>query len=170
MSTYSEQLRKAEATLYRTLDEHPDLAPEVAERSNRLESFQLIDNVLHFTLERHPHIFGGHSGYPLKAGHPLEGSCQEGKHPPYTPFCIFCRGMSHGISLPICRFARTRVFSGCDVTRPMATHQTPIRIKAHDGHLALWPGIRPLAHLVPQKTLGTLPCPIVTSTVHVALP
>src|SRR2546427_2580427 len=41
MSTYSEQLRKAEATLYRTLDEHPDLAPEVAERSNRLESFQL---------------------------------------------------------------------------------------------------------------------------------
>ena len=29
-------------------------------------------------------------GYPLKAGHPLEGSCQEGKHPPYTPFCIFC--------------------------------------------------------------------------------
>jgi len=109
-------------------------------------------------------------GYALKAGHPLEGSCQEGKHPPYTPFCIFCRGMSHGISLPICRFARTRVFSDCDVTRSMATHQTPIRIKAHDGHLALWPGIRPLAHLVPQKTLGTLPCPIVTSTVHVALP
>jgi hypothetical protein len=28
-------------------------------------------------------------GYALKAGHPLEGSCQEGKHPPYTPFCIF---------------------------------------------------------------------------------
>jgi len=110
------------------------------------------------------------TGYPLKAGHPLEGSCQEGKHPPYTPFCIFCRGMSHGISLPICRFARTRVFSDCDVTRSMATHQTPIRIKAHDGHLALWPGIRPLAHLVPQKTLGTLPCPSVTSTVHVALP
>ena len=109
-------------------------------------------------------------GYLRKAGHPLEGSCQEGKHPPYTPFCIFCRGMSHGISLPICRFARTRVFSDCDVTRSMATHQTPIRIKAHDGHLALWPGIRPLAHLVPQKTLGTLPCPIVTSTVPVALP
>ena len=109
-------------------------------------------------------------GYPLKAGHPLEGSRQEGKHPPYTPFCIFCRGMSYGISLPICRFTRTRVFSGCDVTRPLATHQTPIRIKAHDGHLALWPGIRPLAHLVPQKTLGTLPRPIVTSTVHVALP
>ena len=100
----------------------------------------------------------------------LEGSCQEGKHPPYTPFCIFCRGMSHGISLPICRFARTRVFSDCDVTRSMATHQTPIRIKAHDGRLALWPGIRPLAHIVPQKTLGTLPCPIVTSTVYVALP
>ena len=109
-------------------------------------------------------------GYALKAGHPLEGSRQEGKPPPYTPFCIFCRGMSYGISLPICRFARTRVFSDCDVTRSMATHQTPIRIKAHDGHLALWPGIRPLAHLVPQKTLGTLPCPIVTSTVHVALP
>src|SRR5262245_47108652 len=109
--------------------------------------------------------------HPARKGrHPLEGSCQEGKHPPYTPFCIFCRGMSHGISLPICRFARTRVFSDCDVTRSMATHQTPIRIKAHDGHLALWPGLRPLAHLVPQKTLGTLPCPIVTSTVPVALP
>jgi hypothetical protein len=78
--------------------------------------------------------------------------------------------MSHGTSLPICRFARTRVFSRCDVARPVATHQTPIRIKAHDGHLALWPGIRPLARIVPQKTLGTLPCPIVTITVHVALP
>jgi hypothetical protein len=30
-----------------------------------------------------------YTGYPLKAGHPLEGSCQEGKPPPYTPFCIF---------------------------------------------------------------------------------
>ena len=69
-------------------------------------------------------------GYPLKAGHPLEGSCQEVNHPPYTP----------------------------------------IRIKAHDGHLALWPGIRPLARIVPQKTLGTLPRPIVMITVHVALP
>lgn len=120
------------------------------------------------TLESNKSLY--FNGYLLKAGHPLEGSCQEGKHPPYTPFCIFCRGMSHGISLPICRFARTRVFSDCDVTRSMATHQTPIRIKAHDGRLALWPGIRPLAHIVPQKTLGTLPCPIVTSTVHVALP
>ena len=78
--------------------------------------------------------------------------------------------MSHGTSLPICRFARTRVFNRWDVARPVATHQTPIRIKAHDGHLAIWPGIRPLARHVPQKTLGTLPCPIVTSTVHMALP
>jgi len=98
-------------------------------------------------------------GYPLKAGHPLEGSCQEVKHVPYTPFCIFLPRyvVSHGISLPMCRFARTRVFSRCDVARPVATHQTPIRIKAHDGHLAIWPGIRPLARIVPQKTLGTLP-------------
>ena len=36
---------------------------------------------------KHTHYFTG--GYPHKAGHPLEGSCQEGKHPPYTPFCIF---------------------------------------------------------------------------------
>ena len=109
-------------------------------------------------------------GYALKAGHPLEDSCQEGKRPPYTPFCIFCRGMSLGISLPICRLARTRVFSGCDVDRLGATHQTPIRIKALYGCLTMWPGIRPLARHVPQKTLGTLPCPIVTSTVHMALP
>ena len=44
--------------------------------------------------------------------------------------------MAYGVSLPICRFARTRVFSRFDVARPVATHQTPIRIKAHDGHLA----------------------------------
>ena len=110
-----------------------------------------------------------HGGYLRKAGHPLEDSCQEGKRPPYTPFCIFCRGMSLGISLPICRLARTRVFSGCDVDRLGATHQTPIRIKALYGCLTMWPGIRPLARHVPQKTLGTLPCPIVTSTVHMAL-
>ena len=28
-------------------------------------------------------------GYALKAGHPLEDSCQEVKSPPYTPFCLF---------------------------------------------------------------------------------
>ena len=125
-----------------------------------------------WTSSRHPwkmHIFISKVGYALKAGHPLEDSCQEGKRPPYTPFCIFCRGMSLGISLPICRLARTRVFSGCDVDRLGATHQTPIRIKALYGCLTMWPGIRPLARHVPQKTLGTLPCPIVTSTVHMAL-
>jgi hypothetical protein len=78
--------------------------------------------------------------------------------------------MLSGVSLPICRLARTRVFSRCDVARLVATHQTPIRIKAYEGHLALWPSIRPLARIVPQKTLGTLPCPIVMITVHVALP
>ena len=78
--------------------------------------------------------------------------------------------MSPGVSLPICRLARTRVFSGCDVDRLVATNQTPIRIKALYGCLALWPGIRPLARHVPQKTLGNLPCPIVPSTVHMALP
>jgi hypothetical protein len=70
-------------------------------------------------------------GYPCKAGHPLEGSCQEVKRPPYPPLGIFFgRGTLHGISLPICRFARARVFSGFGIDRTMATHQTPIRIKA----------------------------------------
>lgn len=78
--------------------------------------------------------------------------------------------MSHGTSLPICRFARTRVVSHGDVAHPVATHQTPIRITAHDAYLAIGPGIPPLAHLVPQKTLGTLPCPIVRITRPVALP
>ena len=39
-----------------------------------------------------PDPSNGADGYPLKAGHPLEGFCQEGKHPPYTPFCIFLLG------------------------------------------------------------------------------
>jgi hypothetical protein len=70
-------------------------------------------------------------GYPRKTGHPLEGSCQEVKRPPYPPLGIFFgRGTLHGISLPICRFARARVFSGFGIDRTMATHQTPIRIKA----------------------------------------
>jgi hypothetical protein len=55
--------------------------------------------------------------------------------------------------------ARIRVFVGCGIHRPQATHQTPLRIKALYGPLALRPGIRPLAHLVPQQTLGSLPCP-----------
>ena len=78
--------------------------------------------------------------------------------------------MLSGVSFPICCLARTRVFSRCDVARLVATHQTPIRIKAYEGYLAIWPSIRPLARIVPQKTLGTLPCPIVMITVHVALP
>jgi hypothetical protein len=61
MSTNSELLREAEATLYTTLDENHTLAPAVAQRIDRLENFQLKDNVLHFTLERHPHLFGRES-------------------------------------------------------------------------------------------------------------
>jgi hypothetical protein len=62
----------------------------------------------------------GISGYPRQAGHPLEGSCQEVKRPPYPPLGIFFgRGTLHGISLPICRFARARVFSGRSIYRAL---------------------------------------------------
>ncbi|SRR5712691_1492173 len=54
--------------LYKTLVDNPDLAPEVAERSGRLENFQLTGNVLHFTLERHPHLFGRASKGMASAG------------------------------------------------------------------------------------------------------
>jgi hypothetical protein len=90
--------------------------------------------------------------------------------PPFTPCGIFCRGMSPGISLPICRFARTRVCSGCDVDRRVATPQTPIRSTAPHGYLAMGPRLRPLARHGPQTTLGTLPCPIVMITVDRARP
>jgi len=61
MPANSELLREAEAELYRTLDENPTLAPEVMRRFNRLEKFQLKENILYFTLERHPHLFGRES-------------------------------------------------------------------------------------------------------------
>jgi hypothetical protein len=98
------------------------------------------------------------------SGHPLEGSRQEAKLLPYIPSCIFLPRSVYGVSFPMCRFARIRVFVGCGIDRTGATHQTPIRIKAPHGHLAFRPGIRPLALHVPQKTLGTLPCPIVMVT------
>jgi hypothetical protein len=68
MSTHSERLREAEATLYRTLVEHPDLAHEVAERSGRLANFRLEGNLLSFTLERHPHMLGRQSKGMPSAG------------------------------------------------------------------------------------------------------
>ena len=61
MAAHSELLRDAQGTLYRTLDENPTLAPEVAQRIDRLENFQLEGNMLSFTLERHPHILGRQS-------------------------------------------------------------------------------------------------------------
>jgi len=45
--------------------------------------------------------------------------------------------MSPGVSRPTCQLACTRVFNGCDVDRLVATHQTPIRIKAPPECLAL---------------------------------
>src|SRR2546423_15188299 len=71
-----------------------------------------------WTSSRHPwkmHIFISKVGYALKAGYPLEDSCQEGKPSPYTPFCIFCAGMSLVLLLPICGLPPPAVFRGCDV-------------------------------------------------------
>ncbi len=109
-------------------------------------------------------------GHPRKTGHPLEGSCQEEKPPHYTPSCIFfaevCCTASRS-DLPVRPRPRLQWFG---IDRIVATHQTPIRIKAHERHFASWPSVRPLALNVPQKTLGTLPCPIVFITLDLALP
>ena len=65
---------------------------------------------------------------------------------------------------------RIRIFVGLRIDRTVAAHQTPIRIKAPHGHLASRPGIRPLARSVPQKTVGSLPCPSVYSVQITWLP
>ena len=51
-------LDQALEALKTALREHPNLDREVAERVHRLEHFELRDGVLHFALERHPHVLG----------------------------------------------------------------------------------------------------------------
>jgi len=61
MTTNCELLRDAKAMLFTTLHDNPSLDPEVAQRRSRLEKFQLKENILYFTLGRHPHLFGHES-------------------------------------------------------------------------------------------------------------
>jgi IclR helix-turn-helix domain len=59
---------------------------QLAEKSLECLSMPDFFHLVHDIVKSYSLAWGG---YPLKAGHPLEDSCQEGKHPPYTPFCIF---------------------------------------------------------------------------------
>jgi len=51
-------LTEAIRVFYATLRQHPELRLDVAERAQRLTNFQLTDQGLSFTLERHPHLLG----------------------------------------------------------------------------------------------------------------
>jgi hypothetical protein len=109
-------------------------------------------------------------GYPRKAGHPLEGSCQEAKHLPYPPFCIFLHqkyvAWHLTPDLPFCpRPCLQRFWYRSPCGDAPDTHQDQGSLRSR-----LWARPLPLAPIVPQKTLGTLPCPIVMITVHVAPP
>src|SRR5688500_6822671 len=71
------------------------------------------------------------TGKSCKREHPLEGSCQEVKLPPYTPCAFFFAEVCCMASRPpSCRLGRARIFSGFGYSRIVAPHQTPIRIKA----------------------------------------
>jgi hypothetical protein len=51
-------LERAISSLKQAVREAPDLMPGVAQRISRFENFELKNDILYFTLERHPHIFG----------------------------------------------------------------------------------------------------------------
>ena len=97
----------------------------------------------------------------IRKSHPLEGSCQEAIRPLYTTFDIFSRCVPIGTLYPRCVISDASVFSlswrRLRCAAP-ATHQDQgaltSRVLARRS---------PLARSVPQKTLGSPPCPIDTS-------
>ena len=109
-------------------------------------------------------------GEPPKAGHPLEGSCQEGKHPPYTPFCIFFAEVCR--MAPRCRFAVSPAPVSSIVGMSLAPwrrprHPSGSRRMMDTRHMARHPA--PGTPCAPENSRYSLPCPIVTSTVPMAL-
>ena len=90
--------------------------------------------------------------------HPLEGSCQEAKPLPSTTFGIFSRCVPIGTLHPRCVISDASVFSlswrRLRCAAP-ATHQDQGALTSRVLARRL-----PLARSVPQKTLGSLPCPI----------
>src|SRR4029434_2692049 len=93
-----------------------------------------------------------------RKSHPLEGSCQEAIRPLYTTFDIFSRCVPIGTLHPRCVISDASVFSlswrRLRCAAP-ATHQDQGALTSRVLARRL-----PLARSVPQKTLGSLPCPI----------
>ena len=97
----------------------------------------------------------------VRKSHPLEGSCQEAIHPPYTTFDSFFRLRCARHTPPDLRPQTHPRFPCCGVSCLCAapvTHQAQGSLTSRSRARRL-----PLARSVPQKTLGSLPCPIVYS-------
>jgi hypothetical protein len=62
-------LSEALRTFFATLRQRPTLNLDVAERAQLLTDFQLTDQRLSFTLERHPHILGRRAADGVSSGH-----------------------------------------------------------------------------------------------------
>ena len=100
--------------------------------------------------------------------HPLEGSCQEAIPLPSTTFDIFSRCVLLGSLHPRLASADASVFSFPWRRRSCAapvTHQDQGLVTSRSCARRL-----PLASWMPQKTLGSLPCPIVYSVQIAWLP
>src|SRR5499426_4736599 len=94
-----------------------------------------------------------------RKSHPLEGSCQEAIPLPSTTFDIFSRCVPFGTLHPRLAIADASVFSFPWRRRPCAapaTHQVQGLVTSRSCARRL-----PLVSWMPQKTLGSLPCPIV---------
>ena len=109
------------------------------------------------------------SRHPLEGSrHPLEGSRQEAIPLPSTTFDIFSRCVPLGTLHPRLAIADASLFSCPWRRRPCAapvTHQDQGRVTSRNCARRL-----PLASRMPQKTLGSLPCPIVYSVQIAWLP
>ena len=104
----------------------------------------------------------------IRKSHPLEGSRQEAIPLPSTTFDIFSRCVPLGTLHPRLAIADASLFSCSWRRRPCAapvTHQDQGFVTSHSCARRL-----PLASWMPQKTLGSLPCPIVYSVQIAWLP
>ena len=103
-----------------------------------------------------------------RKSHPLEGSCQEAILLPYTTFGIFFRCVPLGTLHPRLAVSDASVFSflwrRLRCAAPV-THQDQGLVTSRFIARRL-----PLASSMPQKTLGSLPCPIVYSVQITWLP
>ena len=103
-----------------------------------------------------------------RKSHPLEGSRQEAKSLPYTTFDSFFRLRCVRHMPPALRPQTHPCFPCCGVGSLCAA---PVTHQAQGSWTSRSRARRqPLARFVPQKTLGSLPCPILYSVQIVWLP